>query len=226
MAVEPEDVSTRVDFERGEAVRHLGGPLVIFGTAGSGKTRLIEERFAWLVGHGIAPERIAVGAPSRGRADALRERIESALERGYEQLCIGSPVELAMLVLGRESDSSLLAAGDRLTMLLERIDALSLQHHDFGGSAVGLLGRFVRRIDALKAELIDASDFAAWAAQLDGSDAAAEREFAAAYDTHERMLSEAGARDEGDLLRDRSSSPAPSRNGSSTSFATTRRSFR
>jgi DNA helicase-2/ATP-dependent DNA helicase PcrA len=185
-----------------EAIRHRGGPLVVIGTAGSGKTRLIEQRFAWLVSEGLSPEKIAVGAPSAGRAAALRDRIESTLDRGYEQLCVGHPAELAALILGRESDSSLLGAGDRLTMLLERIDELSLQHHDFGGSAVALLGRFVRRIDRLKAELIGAEEFAAWAASLDRPDASAQREFAGVYETHERMLSEAGARDEGDLVRD------------------------
>ncbi len=191
-----------VDSEWAAAIQHRGGPLVVMGTAGSGKTRLILERFDWLVEQGYPPERIAVGAPSVARAAALRGRIESALERGYEQLCVGTPVELAALLLGRDSDSSLLGPGDRMTMLLERIDELSLQYHDFGGSAVGLLGRFVRRIDALKAELIGAEDFARWAAQLQGPDGAAECEFAAVYETHERMLDDACARDEGDLIAD------------------------
>jgi DNA helicase II / ATP-dependent DNA helicase PcrA len=193
---------SRVDSEWAEALRHRGGPLVVLGTAGSGKTRLIEQRFGWLVSEGCRPERIVVGAPSSGRAGALRGRIESALDRGYEQLCVGGPVELAALILGWDSESSLLGAGDRLTMLVERIDELSLQQHDFGGSAVALLGRFVRRIDRLKAELIGAEQFATWAASLDGVDAGAEREFAAVYDAHERMLSEAGARDQGDIVRD------------------------
>ena len=34
----------------------------------------------------------------------------------------------------------MLGAGDRLAMLLERIDELSLERHDFGGSANALLG--------------------------------------------------------------------------------------
>jgi DNA helicase-2/ATP-dependent DNA helicase PcrA len=190
------------DSQSEEAIRHRGGPLVIVGPAGSGKTRLVEQRFAWLVDQGLAPERIAVGAPSAGRAAALRGRIESVLESGYERLCVGTPAELASLLLGRDRDSSVLSTGDRLTMLLERIDELSLQHHDFGGSAVALFGRFVRRIDALKAELIDSAEFAAWAAQLDGVDAPSEREFAAVFQTHEQMLEEAGARDQGALIRD------------------------
>src|SRR5205807_642667 len=65
-------------------------------------------------------------------------------------------------------------------------------------SPSGLLGRFVRRIDRLKAELIGAEPFAAWAAEQ----SEAEREFAEVYRTHERMLAAAGARDGGDLVRD------------------------
>ena len=48
-------------------------------------------------------------------------------------------------------------------MLAERIDELSLAHHDFGGNAGALLGGFIRRIDRLKAELIGAEQYARWA---------------------------------------------------------------
>jgi DNA helicase-2/ATP-dependent DNA helicase PcrA len=192
-----------VDSQWDEAVAYPGGRLVVLGVAGAGKTRLIEQRFASLVERGVAPERIAVMAPSPGRAAALRARIEVALRQGYEQLCAGSPVQLAALILGGESTESLLGAGDRLAMLLERIDELSLAHHDFGGSASALLGRFVKRIDRLKEELIGAEEVAAWADALgDPRQGPAEREFAEVYRTHERMLADACARDQGDLVRD------------------------
>ena len=134
-----------------EAVTHRGGPLLVLGAAGSGKTRVIGERFLWLVDQGIEPERVAVIAPSAGRATLLRERIESALARGYEQLFVLTPVELAGLILsgaeGGDPLESVLGSGDRLAMLVQRIDELSLQHHDFGGNVNALLGGFVRRID-------------------------------------------------------------------------------
>ena len=89
-------------------------------------------------------------------------------------------------------------------MLLERIDELSLRHHDFGGSANALLASFVRRIDRLKAELIGAEDYARWAAGLgDGEATTTPRSSASSprsIRTHERMLAEAGARDAGDLV--------------------------
>jgi DNA helicase-2/ATP-dependent DNA helicase PcrA len=120
-------------------------------------------------------------------------------------------VALAGLILsgagGGDLLTTTLSAGDRLAMLVERIDELPLQHHDFGGSANTLLGGFVRRIDRLKAELISAEDYATWAAGLpefgeEASQVALEREFAAIYRVHERMLADAQARDNGDLVRD------------------------
>ena len=74
-----------------EAVTFRGGPLLVLGGAGTGKTTVIEARFQWLVELGCRPERIAVLTPSAARADALRERLEGALERGYEQLYVVGP---------------------------------------------------------------------------------------------------------------------------------------
>jgi DNA helicase-2/ATP-dependent DNA helicase PcrA len=187
-----------------EAVTFRGGPLLVVGGAGTGKTTVIEARFRWFVELGCRPERLAVLTPSAARADALRERLEGVLESGYEQLYVVGPVELAALVLGEagaEAVDSMLGPGDRLAMLLDRIDELELEHHDFGGSANALLGGFVRRIDQLKAELVGVEDYATWAdGVLDPAGAALEREFAEVYRVHERMLAEASAIDAGDVV--------------------------
>ncbi|MBV9464774.1 MAG: ATP-dependent helicase [Solirubrobacterales bacterium] len=197
--------------EQRTAASHRNGPLVVLGAAGSGKTRTIEARFQWLVEEGLEPERIAVAVPSGARARALRGRLEGALRRGYEQLFVLTPVELAGLILdaaGSGSDplESILAPGDRLAMLRERIDELTLAHHDFGGSPNALLGGFVRRIDRLKAQLIGPEDYAEWAASGErgsagSSERALEVEFAEVYRTHERMLAELESRDAGDLIQ-------------------------
>jgi DNA helicase-2/ATP-dependent DNA helicase PcrA len=194
-----------------DAVTHSERRLIVTGAAGSGKTRAIESRFRWLVRRGCAPERIGILVPTSARAAALRVRLETRLELGYEQLFVLTAAELAALVLrsagsGASTDpiEVVLSAGDRLAMLVDRIDELSLQHHDFGGRPTLLLGGFVRRIDRLKAELVGAEEYAMWAAGLagDSPEAALEREFAEIYRTHERMLAESGARDAGDLIVD------------------------
>ena len=174
------------------------------GGAGTGKTHVIEARFASLVAHGCLPERIVVLTPTTTAARALSVRLEALLEHGYEELWVLTPLELATRLLDDVGPAfaPVLAPGDRLAMLLQRIDELALRHHDFGGSASAMLARFVRRIDRLKAELIGAEDYALWAAGLgDGDDAALEREFAEVFRTHERMLAGAAARDAGDVVR-------------------------
>jgi DNA helicase-2/ATP-dependent DNA helicase PcrA len=182
---------------------------VVTGAAGTGKTTLLADRFLWLVEQGTEPSRIAIVAPSRGRGEALRERLETELTRGYEELVAGSPLDIAAVVMdrtgtgpgGSESLMALLGPGDRLAMLMERIDQLELSHHDFAGSPAALLGRFVRRVDCLKAELISAEEFAAWAGALEGPDGQLEREFAGVFGAHETLLAEAAAQDAGDLVR-------------------------
>ncbi len=201
-----------------DVATHSDPCLVVRGAAGTGKTRALEARVRWLVRQGCPPERIGVVVPTAARATALAARIESRLAFGYETLYVLTPARLGALVLrgaggagvdgavpGWDPLQSVLTAGDRLAMLVERIDELSLRHHDFGGRPNLLLGGFVRRIDRLKAELVSAERYLQWAAGLaeaDVPEAALEREFAEIYARHERMLAEAGARDDGDLIID------------------------
>jgi DNA helicase II / ATP-dependent DNA helicase PcrA len=192
------------------AATHSEPRLLVLGAAGAGKTRTLGARFEWLVDGGVAPERIAVLVPTANRARSLTARLETSLTAGFETLQVLTPAGLAALELRRSAVASVwqvapLGAGDRLAMLAERVDELSLRHHDFGGRPTVLLGSFVRRIDRLKAELVDAEQYLVWAQgrELDGEpNAALELEFAQIYASHERMLAQAGARDERDLVID------------------------
>ncbi len=190
-------------------------PLLILGAAGTGKTRTIEARFGAIVERGCRPERMLFLTPSAARADASRARLEQGLDGGYDELFAITPVELAASVLnaagpGSERLEAVLGPAERFAMLLEGMNRLSLERHDFGGSAHALLAGFIRRIDRLKAHLIAAEEYALWASRLarsdsggaDGADADVEQEFAEVYRVHEQLLAEAGARDAGDLMRD------------------------
>jgi DNA helicase-2/ATP-dependent DNA helicase PcrA len=189
-----------------EAVAHPGPSLLIRGVAGSGKTLVIRERHLRVIAGGTAPERIAVLVPSIARAAALRDQLQLRIAGGYEEIVVLTPVELAARVLrGAGVAGAVVGPGDRLALLSDRIDELSLQQHDVAGRPTALLGGFVRRIDRLKGELIEAERYREWAASLDAEadpEAALEREFAAVYSDHERLLAEIGARDEGGLVLD------------------------
>ncbi|HKG04104.1 MAG TPA: ATP-dependent DNA helicase [Conexibacter sp.] len=198
------------------AAAHAGGPLLIVGGAGSGKTRTLVARFAWLVEQGEAPEAILMLARSERAADALRRQVEEGIAGPYEALAVTTVHDLCARLLREHAlaagvDPFAVAVGraDRLAMLLERIDELTIRSHDFRGNPAALIASFVRRIDRLKDELISAEDYGAWAEQLaaaeDADDATRARstrecEFAQIYRAHDRMLADAGALDAGDLV--------------------------
>jgi DNA helicase-2/ATP-dependent DNA helicase PcrA len=198
------------------AATHAGGPLLIVGGAGSGKTRTLLARFAWLVEQGEAPEAILMLARSERAADTLRRQVEETIAHPYEALAVTTVDDLCARLLrehalaaGVDPFAVTIGRADRVAMLLERIDELTIRSHDFRGNPAALIASFVRRIDRLKDELISAEDYAAWAGQLaaeaDADDAtraraAREREFAEIYRAHDRMLAEAGALDGGDLV--------------------------
>ena len=198
-----------------EAAAHSGGALLVLGGAGTGKTRTLVARFAWLVDQGTAPERIALLTATPAMADTARARVEETIERAYEELAVATVPDLCARLLHEES----LAAGidpfavtvspaDRLALLLERIEELPLRSHDFQGNPAALLASFIERIDRLKAELVTAEEYAAWAATLPGGDegdpareeALRQHEFAEVYRAHDRLLAEMGMLDAGDLV--------------------------
>jgi DNA helicase-2/ATP-dependent DNA helicase PcrA len=208
-AVHSERLLDGLSPDQRRAVTHPGRRLVVTGSAGSGKTRILETRFRWLVAQGIEPERLCLLVPGPARAAAARERLETGLDLAYEELHVLTPAGLAGLILARAGGgddplAAVMGAGERLAMLIEHIDELPLRQHDIGGRPNALLADFVRRIDRLKAELIDAERYSDWADSLpEGSpEGELEREFAAIYQAHERMLKTTGARDSGDLISD------------------------
>ncbi|MGI8920255.1 MAG: ATP-dependent helicase [Solirubrobacteraceae bacterium] len=200
-----------------EAARHRGSPLLLHGPAGTGKTRALIARFAWLLEQGDPPESVLVLAPNGAGADRLRSTLEDVVERPYERLAVHSVSQLCAELLGHEAAAAgldpfavLVAPSDRLALLLERVGELELRFHDSGGQPAALLAGVIERIDLLKAALVGADAFAAWAEALPRGEAAErsradrEREFAALYRAHDRILAEHGALDEGDqLLRTR-----------------------
>ena len=196
-----------------EAVQHPGGPLLVLGGAGTGKTTVLVERFGWLAEHGQAPEEVLLLTDSTTSATTLQARVEARIAGAYEELTVTTFQGFCARLLRDEAQEAGLdpfatpvTPADRLAMLLERIDELPLAQHDLRGNPSAVLGSIVGRVDRLKAELISPADYAAWAGTLpDDSDAARararrEREFAAIYAAHDRMLADAGVLDFGDLV--------------------------
>src|SRR3954469_9373615 len=194
------------------AVDAAPGPVLVVGGAGSGKTTVLVERFARRVREGTPAESILVVAP-RGADAALRERIEDALGDAWGELAVHDAHALCARLLREEAVEAGLdplfvpaTAADRLALLLDRVDELTLELHDFRGRPAALLAGVIARIDQLKHEAVGPDDVAAWARSLptetdaQRSRAAREREFAQLYADHDRLLAGEGTLDSGDLL--------------------------
>src|SRR3954470_9890468 len=194
-------------------VTHQGGPLLVVAGAGTGKTTTLTRRFAWLVEQGMPADAILALTFSAAAAAEMRERLETLLDAPYEELNVATFHSFCLKLLRDEALEACVdpfltpvTPADRLALLLERINDLTLRHHAIRGNPAPLLASFVSRIDRLKDELISADELRGWAEALPvGTDAERahanrEREFAQLYADHDRLLDERGALDFGDLI--------------------------
>src|SRR3954447_9480265 len=199
------------------AVTHPGSPLLVVAGAGTGKTRTITRRFAWLVEQGAAPDEILALTFSAPAAAEMRERLEELIDIPYEELHVATFHAFCSRLLADEALEagldpffSPVTPADRLALLLERLEELTIRHHEIRGNPAPLLASFVSRIDRLKDEMVSCADYRAYAERLvdeagDADDAARataarELEFARLYADHDRLLAERGALDFGDLI--------------------------
>jgi DNA helicase-2/ATP-dependent DNA helicase PcrA len=198
-----------------KAVAHRGGPLLVLGGAGTGKTRVLCERFTHLIESGTPPGAVLSLALSTDAAVRTRERVESAIETPFEELWVETFQGFCARLLRDEALEAGLdpffapvTQADRLALLLERIDDLTLRRHEIRGNPAPLLASFLVRIDRLKEEMVSPAEYQAYAEKLsreaidDASRARARREleFAGLYADHDALLDDRGALDSGGLV--------------------------
>src|SRR5436190_13691763 len=215
MEGDPAGLGTRLTHAQRRVVEHGTGAMLVVGAAGSGRTQALAARFARLAETGTASQQVMVLTRSRAAATVLRARVARLIELPYEELWISTYEVLAERLLrehaleaGLDPFFATVRAADRLAMLLDRLDDLSLRRHEIRGNPAGLLARLLRRIDALKAERVSPGRLRDWAEEgqreakgvAERERAQREREFADLYASHDRVLRDCGSLDAGDLV--------------------------
>jgi DNA helicase-2/ATP-dependent DNA helicase PcrA len=114
-----------LDPEQREAVLSIDAPTLVVGGAGSGKTRLLAHRIAWLVaGREVPPRRILAISPSVRGAEELRFRAQRLLGEKLRGAWIGPLPDLCQRLLrahasaiGRRSSFAVLSPTEARTLV-------------------------------------------------------------------------------------------------------------
>jgi len=181
-----------------EAVKHGGSALLIVAGAGSGKTRVLSNRIAYLIATGRAHhgEILAITFTNKAAAE-MRERIEALVGGRAKIMWISTFHSSCVRILrqeaanvGLKSNFSIYDSADSLRLVTQVSKALDLDPKKFAPKAIQ------HKISALKNELIDADSFASAANYNDPF----EHAVADVYKGYTQRLRQANAMDFDDLI--------------------------
>ena len=82
-----------------EAVKYIDGPLAVFAGAGSGKTRVITYKIAYLLSLGISIDNILAVTFTNKAANEMKERLEKLLGISVKNLWIGTFHSICLKIL-------------------------------------------------------------------------------------------------------------------------------
>lgn len=180
------------------AVEHAGSPLLIVAGAGSGKTRVLTHRIAYLLASGRANrgEILAITFTNKAAAE-MRERIEELVGDSARSMWISTFHSLCVRILRREaktlgltSNFSIYDAADSLRLITQVAKQHELDPKRFAPKAIQ------HKISALKNELVDDETFLSRANSTDPFEMAV----AEVYRGYMQRLRAANALDFDDLI--------------------------
>ena len=139
-----------------EAVRHREGPLLILAGAGSGKTRVLTHRIAYLIDEcGVRPWNILAITFTNKAAGEMRERVDSLVDAFSESVWVSTFHALCVRILRRFADRigfsgsfSIYDAEDQKAVMKDVLKRLNLDPKQFKEKA--MLSAISRAKDVLK----------------------------------------------------------------------------
>ena len=184
-----QDILAKLNADQRAAVLHTEGPLLVLAGAGSGKTRVITVRIAYLVSRGVAPEAILAVTFTNKAAREMRERLAGLIgpERA-ERVFVGTFHSFCVEVLREHGHA--VGLGGKFTI-------------SDGSEQLALLRGVLRTLTVEGAEM-QAGDLQARISLLKNKLVEKESYLAKAADEKEELVGRAWGRYEEELARTRS----------------------
>ncbi|GJF29580.1 DNA helicase [Kitasatospora sp. NE20-6] len=194
--IDPEQLLAGMNDPQREAVAHHGSPLLIVAGAGSGKTRVLTHRIAYLLGaRGVQPGEILAITFTNKAAGEMRERVEELVGPRARAMWVSTFHSACVRILRRESkllgftsSFSIYDSADSQRLMGLVCRDLDLDPKQFPPKS------FTAKVSNLKNELIDEETYA------DQASNPMEKKLAEAYALYQRRLREANALDFDDII--------------------------
>jgi DNA helicase-2/ATP-dependent DNA helicase PcrA len=177
-----------------EAVVHEGSPLLIVAGAGSGKTRVLTHRIAYLLGaRGVQPGEILAITFTNKAAGEMKERVAALVGPRARSMWVSTFHSMCVRILraeaaklGMKSSFTIYDQGDSVRLMTMVARDLDLDAKRFPGRSLA------NQVSNLKNELVDEEAFT--------PQTPPERTLKEAYTLYQRRLREAHAMDFDDLI--------------------------
>lgn len=178
-----------------DAVVHRGGPLLVVAGAGSGKTRVLTQRIAWLIEGGVHPMRVLAITFTNKAAGEMRDRVEALVGPVARQMWVSTFHAACVRILRAHAD---LLGFPKTFSIYDQSDAQRLVSYvirDLGLDVKRFPARGVQaRISLWKNELLTPGK------AKDRASGMLESKHADVYIEYQLRLERAGAMDFDDLL--------------------------
>ena len=179
-----------------DAVTHEGGPLLVVAGAGSGKTRVLTRRIAWLVQEkGVSPFELMAITFTNKAADEMKQRVAAQVGAVAEKMWVSTFHSACVRILRREA--SVINFPSNFT-IYDQADAVRLTGYvirDLGLDSKRFQPRAIHSaISSAKNEGLSAAEYS------ERAHAVIEKKAAEVYSEYQRRLQQSSAMDFDDLL--------------------------
>ena len=157
------DILENLNKEQIEAVKHIDGPLLVLAGAGSGKTKVLTTRIAYLISLGVSPDNILAITFTNKAAGEMKERISKLVGFSSKFMQISTFHSFGLKIvkenyeyLGYDKNFVIFDADDTLTIIKKILKDKNLDPDKFNPRAIR------SQISKLKNDLIDSKKYSSF----------------------------------------------------------------